>query len=560
MTWNYAYTPQIWPPVITALVLITLAVYSFRRRDVPGALPFTFALLFGALWATGYLLEYLAVDPAAKITWVKFQMAWLLPSATAIALFLLEYAWPGRWLTRRNLALLSIIPLLVILLVMTDHLHHLVWRGFVFNKTVTPLLGPVGWIAIVYGYSFTVANFIVLAWLFLRSPQHRWAVVLILIGQIFMRAVYLLDKTQTLHSDLPLVVIGMAFVCLMYTVALFRFHFLSPLPLARQMAIDQMREGMLVVDRQGRVVGLNPAATAILRLPGKQALGRYIREILPSSADQRDVSMGESEIDLGMGPETRNYLLSTSILKDWRSQEVGRLLLLHDVTEQRRAQAQLLAQQQALIMLHEREHLARELHDSLGQAFAFVNAQGQTIRRLLSRGHIAAADEYIGRLVDVAREADVDIRESILGLRTALSGQGFFPVLAQYLTLYEKNYGIRTDLQKPEILQNGGFEPLVEVQLLRILQEALTNARKHARASSVRIAFACEDHCATVTIQDDGQGFDPGAYSGDLGEHVGLRVMRERAEEVGGSLRVESSPGAGTRVVVRLPLKGANDA
>jgi len=109
------------------------------------------------------------------------------------------------------------------------------------------------------------------------------------------------------------------------------------------------------------------------------------------------------------------------------------MLLLHDVTEQKQAEAQIVNQQRALAMLHERERLARELHDSLGQTFAFVNTQGQAIRRLLSRGDIATADEYVLRLVEVAREADMDIRESILGLRVAISGQGFFPVLSNIL-------------------------------------------------------------------------------------------------------------------------------
>lgn len=92
MTWSYAYTPQIWPPVFTVLVLIALAIYSFRRRSVPGALPFTFALLCGALWMVGSSLEVAAVDASAKIFWVKFQAVWLLPSATAVTCFLLDYA------------------------------------------------------------------------------------------------------------------------------------------------------------------------------------------------------------------------------------------------------------------------------------------------------------------------------------------------------------------------------------------------------------------------------------------------------------------------------------
>jgi len=172
----------------------------------------------------------------------------------------------------------------------------------------------------------------------------------------------------------------------------------------------------------------------------------------------------------------------------------------------------------------------------------------------LSRGDVATADEYTTRLVEVAREEDVDISESILGLRVTLSGQGFFPVLAQYLFQYQKNYGIQARLEKPETIPDGIFEPLVEVQLLRIIQEALTNVRKHAGARSVQIAFGLENGCVHITVQDDGQGFDPGMHIDPFSEHVGLRVMRERAMEVGGLVEIFSTPGAGTQIVVEVPM------
>jgi two-component system nitrate/nitrite sensor histidine kinase NarX len=98
------------------------------------------------------------------------------------------------------------------------------------------------------------------------------------------------------------------------------------------------------------------------------------------------------------------------------------------------------------------------------------------------------------------------------------------------------------------------------VQLLRILQEALTNVRKHANASCVRISFALEDGWARVTVHDDGRGFDPDVSSAGMEEHVGLRVMRERAEEAGGSLNLRSASGQGTDLVVLVPVKGANHA
>jgi len=95
---------------------------------------------------------------------------------------------------------------------------------------------------------------------------------------------------------------------------------------------------------------------------------------------------------------------------------------------------------------------------------------------------------------------------------------------------------------------------------VRILQEALTNVRKHANARSVRIAFVLEDGWARVTVHDDGRGFDRDVSSVAMEEHVGLRVMRERAEEVGGSLSLQSASGLGTELVVRVPVKGASHA
>jgi signal transduction histidine kinase len=286
-----------------------------------------------------------------------------------------------------------------------------------------------------------------------------------------------------------------------------------------------------------------------------------------SNADGYCFGAGPDQIEicLGVEPETRYYLLETSELEDWRGMAIGHLLLLCDVTEHKLAQVQAVKQQRAQAMLQEREQLARELHDCLGQVFAFVNVQGQTIQRLMNRGDIETAHEYIGRMVDVTREADVDIRESILSLRVTLSEHGFFPALTLFLIRYEKNYNIHILLEVPEAFADRAFEPLVEVQLLRILQEALTNVRKHASARCVRIAFAVENDCerspcahspcARITIQDDGQGFDPGGGFAGTGEHVGLRVMRERVEELGGNLSLYSKPGQGTEVVVRVPLK-----
>jgi signal transduction histidine kinase len=559
MSWNYTYNSNIWPSFCTVLFLLVLSVFSWRRRSVPGALPFTFSCIFATLWAASSVMEVASLDAATKIFWVKVQGAWQLPVTTTTTCFILEYAWPGRWLTRRNLALLSIAPLLTLVLILTNNLNHLMWLSFTVSGSVIPLRGPGNWALVAYAYGLSIVNIIVFVWLFLRSPQHRWPVVIMLVGMVGARMLYLLAAAQVIQSELLLDVLAMTLGALMYAIALFGFRLFDPIPLARQTAIEQMHTGMLVLSPQGHIASLNPAAQAILEVTAKRALGQPIQNLLPAYTDLLEefavAEVGKFEINLGMGAKIRNYELETCSLKDWRGLPVGRILLLQDVTRQKQAQVQIVEQQRALALLNEREKLARELHDNLGQVFAFVNTQGQAIRRLLSQGDILTADAHVGRLVEVAREADTDIRESILGLSVTLSEQGLKPALVKFLAQYEKNYVIHTQLERPEAFEDGALEPLVEVQLLRILQEALTNVRKHSGATCVRIAFAYEDGWARVTVQDDGQGFDPGAPPDGSGGHVGLRVMRERAEEVGGSLSLHSEPGQGTQVVVRVPVK-----
>lgn len=108
MSWHYAYNPYFWPSAGTVFSLLALSAYIWRRRSVPGAIPLMIGCLFAAVLAASSVMEYSAVDLAAKIAWGKFGAIFMLPGVTAVTCFFLEYSWPGRWLTRRNLTLLSI--------------------------------------------------------------------------------------------------------------------------------------------------------------------------------------------------------------------------------------------------------------------------------------------------------------------------------------------------------------------------------------------------------------------------------------------------------------------
>lgn len=561
MTWNYANTPFIWPSLGTLLFLLLLAVYSGRRRSVPGATWFMIACLFGAAWAAGTALEYAASDLATKITWVKFAAIFKFPLVTAITCFILEYAWPGRWLTRRVLTLLSFTWLLEIGMILTDGVYHLAYRGFILNGAVYPQLSLGGWLINAYAIAVLgVINLIVFGWLFLRSPQQRWPVALMLIGQIMGRMIYLLERTHILGSSLHIDLLGMVFEFSMYALALFGFRIFDPIFVARQAVTAQMREGMFVLDPQGIIVSVNPAAQEIFDAPAHHLQGQPVRDLLPAFPEfQPGDAEAESELSLGSGTARRHYTLESTPLKDWRGLAVGRLLLLHDITNQKQVQTQLLEQQRALAILSERERLARELHDNLGQVLAFISTQGEVVQHLLDEDQATTVGSHLARLIQVADEAGADLRESILSLRTPFVQHGLISALQDYIQRYEQRYGLHTEILLPEDGLDSAFEPVAEVQILRILQEGLTNARRHSGTARIQIAFAPLEGQVQITMRDEGKGFDVGILQDDSRRGFGLRFMRERAEAIGGSLEVQSTPGAGTCLVVKVPINHASE-
>ena len=208
-------------------------------------------------------------------------------------------------------------------------------------------------------------------------------------------------------------------------------------------------------------------------------------------------------------------------------------------------------QAQTMAALEERERLGRELHDGLAQVLAYLHMKSYSVAELLNSGQLSAAQAELGEMQEVARETQRDVREAILGLRTTITpGTGIIPTLTEYVRRFSRQSGISTKLVASDnaVIE---FEPVTEIQLLRIVQEALTNTRKHSRASRACVRFETDGVLAVINIKDDGRGFDPERLDQD--GHYGVHTMRERAQGVGGDLEILSEPGKGTNVIVRLP-------
>lgn len=208
-----------------------------------------------------------------------------------------------------------------------------------------------------------------------------------------------------------------------------------------------------------------------------------------------------------------------------------------------------------LAVVAERERIAREMHDGLAQVLGYVNTKSQAVGSLLAAGRVAEAQAQLDELAVAARSVYVDVREAILGLRSPIAADGLVAALEAYAAPYAAASKLAVSIEASPEARRTELAPEVEIQVFRILQEALTNARKHAGAGRVLIRAAVEDGLLALSVADDGRGIGGSPANAGDWPHYGLAAMRERSEAVGATLRLESPPEGGTAVRLIVPLR-----
>ena len=211
----------------------------------------------------------------------------------------------------------------------------------------------------------------------------------------------------------------------------------------------------------------------------------------------------------------------------------------------------LVSKERELAASEERSLLAQELHDSIAQSLAFLNLQVQMLRRALAADNAAESARVADEIQAGVQESYADVRELLVHFRTR-SGEGDLEHGVRTLvTRFERQTGLPVSLALDG--QTVPLEPDAQLQVMHILQEALSNVRKHAGATRVEVEVRRGPGHHFV-VRDDGRGFDPAAGPADASEHVGLRIMRERAQRIGAALEVRSQPGRGTEIALSLPV------
>ncbi len=345
MTWQIGLFAALY--LLTGLVSLIVAFICWRRRATPGGTSLAFLMLSVAIWSLTGALELLAIGIPAKVYWSKLQYVGITSGPVLLLTFALEYTQRYTWLTRRTLLGLWLIPILTTLFALTNEMHGLIWSSFTYSPTVENLLvyghGWWFWVAVAYFYTLLSAGIVLLfqaVWRF-RGMYRQQATMLFLASLIPMigNVAYLFNLSPLPGLDFTPMVFAITGMLLGWNV--FQFQFLDLAPIARDILIEYLGDGVLVVDPRERIIDINPAAQRLLDLH-TPIMGRPLGQVAPRLADLPDDSESRTEMTLAADP-LRWVDVRIVPLGNYQKLARGHLIVLRDITERKQMDAALQA-------------------------------------------------------------------------------------------------------------------------------------------------------------------------------------------------------------------------
>ena len=336
---------------LAALLCVVVAGVGGRRRGQPGGAQFALMMRAAAVWALLYSFELTTPALAGKVFWAKTEYLGIVILPVAWFLFARDYTGAPKRLSRRLLSLISLIPTATVVLAATNGLHGLVWRDVSLSTagsfpSLVVVHGPWFWVHVVYSYGLLAVGSYVLLRTAFRYPQlyRRQAAVLVIAtaAPLVGNGLWISRLPFGGGLDVTPFAFTITGVGLLLAMSRFRLFSLLPalLPTARSELLQKMRDGVLVLDVDGRVVTFNPAATHMLADRASDLMGTSAAEILGDVVVApyltNDGSDSQFEVALGEGDSRRYFDVVSSALGLRGGADMGRLLVLRDVTERKR--------------------------------------------------------------------------------------------------------------------------------------------------------------------------------------------------------------------------------
>ncbi|MDR3602578.1 MAG: histidine kinase N-terminal 7TM domain-containing protein [Desulfosporosinus sp.] len=568
---TYIYTPNIWPFIGSLIINLLMVIYILKNRRRNGGTAFIITLLFSSLWCVGTAMEISTVGLTSKLFWAKIGFPAYTFEPLAFLIMVLQITDLQNWTSKKKTFFYCIIPIITVILVWTNEFHGLIWQHVSINidGTLARTWGVWFWVHAAYSDGLNIFSvFLIIRFWRIKAPlydkQFRYLAfsmifIIIIMFIMFINAVYTLGIGPSF--DPTPIVCGIS--SLFITWALFRNNLFDLVLIARNRVMESMTDCIVVLDLKNRIVDLNPSTRYVFHCEAALNIGCNAADFFAKWPTLRKIVLENGdyvEFEYMLNKKYRYYETSLLPIKNERGNLLGKLLIIRDVTEKKITEDLLLQQQQEIVVKVERERMARDLHDNLGQILGFINVQSQAIREYLKHNQLQTAIQCLQRLTEVAQEAHQTVRETIITMRGDMTiiekkMSDFFRELDRQLSLFEQNYGITT-----EIDYTGARSDCMElnnsratVQVLNIIKESMNNIIKHSHASAMKIIF--EENCdgLNISIIDNGCGFDIENIVSNHVSNYGLLFMKERAAEIGGCLNLYSEIGKGTTVKIQLP-------
>lgn len=592
MEWQLSpYTP---PLIAVGFITFVTAVYTYRQRHVFGATNLLVMLLSITIWIWTYAVELSAITLSAKLFWAKVQWTGVFYIPVGYFLFVLKYTgdiWALKKPRQFAYALL-VIPLFTLLLAWTSTWHPLIWDATQLvthqgNVYLHLSYGFGYWVFVAYVYLLLVSGTILLLRkIMATSPQFKGQMILILVSTFFPwlgNFTYITRTNPLPYLDPTPFTFAISILCLAW--ALFYFNFLNVVPIARDLVMEELETGVLVLDRQNRVVDINATAVSLLKKEKKALLGKTLILDQPQWTSLATALQESHSAKIEMGLNQAHYEVSVTVLDKRKNKASGRLITLHNITTRKETEhllqrAKEAAEAASQAKTHFLTNMSHEIRTPLNAVVGMTEMLRQTplndnqseMLNVVSNSsnHLVL---LINNILDFAKleAGNLTLNHQSFDLNDCLESASDSVSQAAHKKHLQLTYYL--DEQTPTWLVGD------PVRLRQILINLLENSIKFTQEGKIELAvthsMAAGNVMLEFTVRDSGIGIDPGqiqqlfspfqqadssmtrAYGGS---GLGLVICQRLVAMMGGDIHLHSEPGQGTAVHFTARFNVATEA
>ena len=578
---NFVFTPLIFPMSAVIVVCVLVLLYAIRHREISSA-P-TFILLIAAIteWLVCYLLGFTTDNVELRVLFAKIEMIGMVLVAPAWLLFAIQYSATNRMIRANYIPLIFVLPIVTLILTWTNEQHWLIWENYDFYWKGNIFLlnihyGVWFWIHTIYSYLLLmVSSLLIIRTVFKSSQYYQKQAIVLIVGVLIPWFGNIFNLFQIGYiRELGLTPFFFAISVILVGVGLFYFRLMSIVPIAHNLVVENMEDGLLVLDGNNQIVDINQACLNIFGWSLKIVVGKnisdvwtYNNELLAKYSEALNI---RSEIALGKNGIIHYYDLQIQPLYNRNKSYMGRLITLHDITELRAAQMEL-----------QRQRRQESIELIAGGVAHDFNNLLSIIMGNLKLVNIACEEqrdikEYLQHIRDSAQKAAAITSQLLTftkGIKPVKEPLSIAPIVQETAKLILSTSKVSYQLKIPQ----GLWQVNADKNLMsQVLENLIINANqampeggtilitaenvkpspllpKPLKITGSYVKLSCKDQGVGIPGEQLNKIFDPYFTTKSQGSGLGLAICDAIIRKHEGYIAVESVVGKGSTFIIYLP-------